>query len=140
FDEPQDQAPAAPSDPALTVDQAPDPNIFLRGVTDKKSAVIGEQITLTIYAYMRVNQLSAPDRHEPALADFLRRDLLDPNAEQEARLTLIGGVPWRVQTIFRAALFPIRAGDLPIGPMRVTFRGSRALGPNGVAPRESQPF
>ena len=41
-------------------------------------------------------------------------------------------MPWRAQPIFKVALFPLRAGELEVGPMRVTIkstlRGARTQG------------
>jgi hypothetical protein len=123
----QAQPPEPPQDPELALDVAPDARVFLRAVTDKQAAVVGEQVTLTVYVYSRVNALELTDPHEPSIPDFFRRDLIAPHTQPDPRGVTIAGVPWRVQAIYKAALFPLRAGDLPIGAMQATIIG-RGLG------------
>jgi hypothetical protein len=128
--------PNEPSDPALALDAAPDARVFLRSVVDQKAPVVGEQVTLTIYLYAR-NPVEPTESHEPSVADFFRRDLLGPNTQEKPQSVLINGVSWRAQAIYKSALFPLRAGDLEIGPLQGTFIGAGAVGP---MVRESQPI
>lgn len=141
FDTPQPQAPSAPeAPPELHLDVAPDPTVFLRAIADKTTAVVGEQVTLTTWLYSR-GRIDWTDVHEPALADFLRRDLLSPTAEPEVRGLLIGGVPWRAQAVFRSAIFPLRTGDLDVGVERASILGAgHGSGARGGVLRESQPL
>ena len=94
----------------------------------KKAAVIGEQITYSIYLYFRPNaDLRAPSWHDAPLADFLRLPLLkNPGAEPAARVT-VGGQRWRAKLLDRVAIFGVRAGDLHTGSQRITLgRAERA--------------
>jgi len=139
FDTPEPEVPqTAPVDPELSLDAPLDSRVFLRSVVDQKAPVVGEQVTLTIYVYSRVNSLELTDVHEPSVPDFFLRELLPQGTQAEPRLVSINGVAWRVQPILKKALFPLRAGDLDIGPMKATFVGGRASGLSGV--RESQPL
>ncbi len=138
-DDPDDQ-PAEigpPTDPTLSLDVAPDRNVFLRAVVDKTEAFVGEQIKLTVYQYVRNGMLELTDVHEPSAADFLQLPLLDPNEHMESRLANVGGSIWRVHTLRKLALFPLKAGRLDIGPMRLSFVG---FGVRGQASRESPPL
>jgi BatD DUF11 like domain len=134
--EPDQQAEPAP-DPELALDAPLDPKVFLRSVVDQKNPVVGEQATLTIYVYSRVTGLELTDLHEPSIPDFYRRDLLSPHNQPEPRLVSIGGVIWRAQPIYKAALFPLKSGEIEIGPMQGTIVG-RGSGLNAV--RASQPI
>jgi hypothetical protein len=111
---------SAPSE--LSLPQAPDPNVFLRATVDKKAAVVGEQITLSIYLYFRPNaDLRSPSWHDAPLSDFLRLPLLkNPGAERPVAAT-VGGKRWRAKLLDRLAIFGVRAGDLHTGSQRIAF-------------------
>jgi hypothetical protein len=142
-DDASPSSPAAepPSDSSLAVNIAPDRSAFLRALTDKAQGVVGEQITLSIYQYTRTGAADLVEVHEPSAPDFFQRSLLSPGTEIETRLAYVGGSPWRVQLLRKIALFPLRAGQLEIGPMRATLVGF-GIGGRGVrseAVRESPP-
>lgn len=148
FEPPTMRAPEVPlaTDPELQLEAAPDPNVFLRGIPSSRSAVVGEQITFIIYIYVREALLSVgrdpspKDAHGPALADFFRRELDAPDAQPEQKTVEIAGTRWRVFAVDRAALFPLHAGDLPIGSMRLSFPGlAGAVGMRTALVRESAP-
>src|SRR3954469_7186854 len=139
FDTPQqrDPSPQLNEDPEIAMAAAPDPNLFLRAIVDPPAAVIGEQVTLNVYVYVREGwDLRETEAHEPALSDFYRRELMAPDAPGETRLTAVNGTVFHVQPIFRVALFPLKAGDLDIGAYRATFSTRRAPS----LKRESQPL
>jgi hypothetical protein len=139
FDTPQPDATSEPPpDPELSLDAPLDAKVFLRSVVDQKNPVVGEQVTLTVYVYARSGSIELTDPHEPSIPDFFRRDLMTPNTQPDPRSVSIGGVPWRAQAIFKAALFPLKAGELEIGPMQATIVGGRGSGLTGVI-RASQP-
>jgi hypothetical protein len=138
FDTPQPEPQAEPApDPELALDAPLDPKVFLRSVVDQKNPVVGEQVTLTIYVYARPTGLELTDLHEPSIPDFYRRDLLSPHNQPEPRPVSIGGVIWRAQPIYKVALFPLKSGEIEIGPMQGTIIG-RGSGLNAV--RASQPI
>ena len=118
----EDDADDAHTSSELSLPQAPDSTIFLHSVVDKRAAVIGEQITYSIYLYVRPNaDLRSPSWHDAPLADFLRLPLLkNPGAEQAARVT-VGGKRWKAKLLDRLAIFGVRAGDLHTGSQRITF-------------------
>ncbi|HKQ68502.1 MAG TPA: BatD family protein [Polyangiaceae bacterium] len=130
-------APAPDIDPELSLDAPLDSKVFLRSVVDQKSPVVGEQVTFTVYLYSRVASIELSDPHEPAMPDFFRRELMSANTQYEAKVVSVGGLPWRVQPIFKVALFPLKSGHLPIGPMQFTVLGGRGSGITNT-PRESQ--
>ncbi|MEO7330582.1 MAG: BatD family protein, partial [Minicystis sp.] len=113
--------------PTLGMPAAPDPWIFLRAVPDKKTAVIGEQITLSFYVYNRADY-HIDELHEAPLADFRRASLLtSPGTEGEQRARA-GAEIYKVRLLDRVAIFPLRAGELHTGSLSVKF-SARRLGP-----------
>lgn len=114
----------------LSMPRAPDPTVFLRAIADKKSAVVGEQITLSFYLYYREN-LEMGERHEAPLSDFRRVPLLKNPGTDAPMHARVGGRRYEIRLLDRMALFPLRAGDLHTGSFgaRITGRriGSRVL-------------
>jgi hypothetical protein len=129
FDTPEPDAhePEVHVDPEIAIDAPLDPKVFLRSVVDQRSPVVGEQVTLTVFIYQRMGMVEYTDAHEPSLPDFFRRELLQHNMEPETRRVTINGVGWLVKPIFKVALFPLRSGEIDIGPMQLTLN-SRTLG------------
>ena len=129
FDTPEHEAlpEEPPQDPDLALDAPLDSKVFLRSVVDQRHPVVGEQVTLTVYIYQRMGMVEYTDAHEPSLPDFYRRELMQHNVEAETKRISINGVLWLVKPIFKVALFPLRSGDIDIGPMRLTLN-SRTLG------------
>jgi hypothetical protein len=135
-EQPQTQ-PDVSADPEIAIDQPLDQKVFLRSVVDQKNPVVGEQVTVTVYIYARSTGLELTDIHEPSIPDFYRYNLMPPHDEPEPRQVNIGGVIWRVQPIFKSALFALKSGDLEIGALQGTIVG-RSNGLN--ATRASQPI
>ncbi|MET0593832.1 MAG: BatD family protein [Polyangiaceae bacterium] len=129
FDQPEvEERQAEPQvDPEIAIDQPLDSKVFLRSTIDKREPVVGEQVTLTVYVYQRVGMVEYTDAHEPSLPDFYRRELLQHGVEPETKRITLNGVGWLVKPIFKVALFPLRAGEIDIGPMQLTLN-SRSLG------------
>ncbi|HMI86576.1 MAG TPA: BatD family protein [Polyangiaceae bacterium] len=129
FDTPESESPQpdVQADPEIAIDAPLDSKVFLRSVVDQRSPVVGEQVTLTVFIYQRMGMVEYTDAHEPSLPDFLRRELIQHNVEPETRRVNINGVGWLVKPIFKVALFPLRSGEIDIGPMQLTLN-SRTLG------------
>lgn len=112
--------------PELAMAKAPDPLVFVRAVVDKPSAVVGEQVTLSIYVYWRADiQAQMPAFHEAPLSDFVRIPLLRNPGTERPVVTTVGGKKYVAKLFDRVAIFPMRAGDLHTGSMRMTFTGPR---------------
>lgn len=110
--------------PALAMPSAPDPAVFVRAIADKKSAVIGEQVTLSFYIYLRYEtQIAA--WHEAPLSDFVRQPLLKNPGTEQPVAAIVGGKRWTAKLFDKVAIFPVKAGDLHTGSLRITFGGSR---------------
>jgi hypothetical protein len=127
-----DSPPSVTIDPKLSLDTPRGSLYFLHATVDKTAAVVGEQITFSVYEYIDAGgasniEIDAEDVHDAQVADFLKRPLL--REDQDALLAgyaTVGGRTWVVKLVRRWALFPLRAGDLIIGPMSVGLVRPRA--------------
>jgi hypothetical protein len=124
--------PQAPSvDPKLSLTTSRGDVYFLHATVDKTSAVVGEQVTFSIYEYLDVDSNGAAvdeDAHDAQVPDFVKHPLM--REDQDAVLAgyaSAGGRTWRVALVRRWALFPLRTGDLVIGPMSETLVRPRTV-------------
>ncbi|MDF2694930.1 MAG: BatD [Labilithrix sp.] len=116
------------TDPKLGLDSPRAPTAFLHATVDKTRAVVGEQVTLTVYLYedLHARQGRPSDVHEPTATDFVKRTLLqDETRAVHVGNALVGGRPWSVKLVRKNALFPIKSGRLSIAPMSLTLSGMR---------------
>ena len=105
------------------VEQAPDPIAFLRAVATPKRPVVGEQVTLRIYAYGGRGRFAESNATEPSRADFLMYATPDAGIGEQAVRVRIGEQEFIAQKIMEIALFPLHSGACVIGPMSMTFQG-----------------
>jgi hypothetical protein len=116
------------ADPKLALDSPRAPNAFLHATVDKTRAVVGEQVTLTVYLYedIRARQSRPSDVHEATATNFVKRSLLqDETRAVHVGNAMVGGRPWSVKLVRKNALFPIKTGRLSIAPMSLTLSGMR---------------
>jgi hypothetical protein len=109
-------------DSSLALPAARSDDVFFHAVADKKTAVIGEQVTVSVYLYydpMRISGNVKDAKSMPA-QDFLRYSLMHPD-EMPSRVARAGHRRFRVQLVERTALFPLRAGTLHTGTFQETF-------------------
>jgi hypothetical protein len=122
-----------------------DRDAFLRTVVDKARAHVGEQVTVTVYLYVRGNLMEAPSiTQEPTADGFWVQDLLPPNRTLSATRQRVQGRTYNVYVLRRFAAFPLRAGQLEVGPMAVELGTGRSLfdllsGPSTPARRTGVP-
>jgi hypothetical protein len=121
--------PAAPSaDPKLGMDEPRAPVAFLHATVDKTHAVVGEQVTLTVYLYEDpyARQGRPGDVHEATANDFVKRSLMEDETRAiGAGTALVGGKLWNVKLVRKNALFPLKTGHLAIDPMSMTLSQAR---------------
>lgn len=92
-----------------------DSDLFLRSHLDKEEVFLGEQATLSIYIYSRMDLSSVDTVTMPKLDGFWSEDIESPSqlsAEQQE----IRGVPYRVYLLKRRALFPMKPGTTTVQP------------------------
>jgi BatD DUF11 like domain len=107
----------------LRVQHPADPIAFLRAVAKPTQAVVGEQITLDIYAYGRRGPFRETNTSEPSREAFLAQTILENSYSEQMYRVPIGSDVWMAKKIRELALFPIHAGVLSIGAMRMGFEG-----------------
>jgi hypothetical protein len=127
---PNDFAPQRPpTDPKLSLDAPRGEIAFLHAIVDKTSAVVGEQVTLSIYVYGEPGA-ALSDAHEASASDFVRRSIFeDDGTDKNQRLALVGGQVYNAKLLVRWALFPLKSGDLEIGPMSASLARRRVANP-----------
>lgn len=119
-----DQLPAAPLD--LVPARAPDSLAFLDAHIDTRRAVVGQQVTLAIYAHGAQGLFQeAPGAREPSHPDFLAQRLVEDGSRQPVYQYSLDGQRWIAVKVREIALFPLRAGRLEIGPLEFGFLGRR---------------
>lgn len=108
---PASQPPSGPLDGAIYDDQA-----FLRTIVDRSEPWLGQQVTVTIYLYVRGGLRGSPMiTHEATTDGFWVHDLLPPSRALEPTTQIVGSTPFRVYVLRRFAAFPLRGGELTIG-------------------------
>jgi hypothetical protein len=119
------QLPSAPPEPPAdySVDRVLQPMAFLRATATPADVVVGQQVTLRVYAYGGRGPYDEVGSSEPSRADFLSQVLIDSSYKQPRFLIELDGARWSVVKLREIALFPLNAGDLTIGGMKMGFRG-----------------
>jgi hypothetical protein len=104
-------------DGAIFDDQA-----FLRTVVDRGEAYVGEQLTVTVYLYLRGTLSANPAMtREPSRDGFWVQDLVDPASPLPDSAQNVSGMLFHVYPLRRFAAFPLRAGDLEIGAPEISI-------------------
>jgi hypothetical protein len=129
-DDQEEQLPPVPED--LRLDQAPDPVAFLRAIVSPKHPVVGEQMTLKIYAYGSRGTFREAHTTEPSRADFLAYSVVEGAHGEDWVRVPIGDTVFYAVKIRELALFPLHSGKVIIGPMTMTFDGNRYRSRAGI--------
>ncbi|MGH7272441.1 MAG: BatD family protein, partial [Polyangiaceae bacterium] len=129
---PQPQEPAVTIDPRLSLPAPLGSLYFLHATVDRTSAVVGEQVVFSVYEYIDVSasrlEVDDEDVRDAHAADFVKHALLKDDQDGIlAGYAAVGGRTWAVKLVRRWALFPLRVGDLDIGPMSVKLVQPRAV-------------
>src|SRR5215469_5782477 len=90
--------------------------LFLRGELDKKEVYQGEQATLSLWIYARVDLSRVDAVTMPKLDGFWTEDVETPK-ELTSETRTVDGVPYRAYLLRRLALFPVKSGPREIGPV-----------------------
>jgi hypothetical protein len=91
-------------------------DLFLRGELDKKEVYQGEQATLSLWIYARVDLSRVDAVTMPKLDGFWTEDVETPK-ELTSETRTVDGVPYRAYLLRRLALFPVKSGPREIGPV-----------------------
>jgi hypothetical protein len=105
-------------------------DLFLRSEVDKKEVYVGEQVTLSLWVYSRVDLADVGNLKIPRPDGFWIEDIASPTT-LTPELRTVDGVPYRAALIKRQALFPRGPGtrELPAAEADLTtgflFAGHR---------------
>jgi hypothetical protein len=123
--------PAPTTDPKLALDTPRGSTYFLHATIDKPNVVVGEQVTFSVYEYLDVTASDVAideDARDAQVPDFVKHPLQPEDQDAVlAGYATAGGRTWIVKLVRRWALFPLKSGDLVIGPMRETMARPRSL-------------
>jgi hypothetical protein len=90
-----------------------DSDLFLRATLDRPEVFVGEQVTLSILIYSRMDLMAVDSVTMPKLEGFLSQEIASPtNLQAEERI--VGGVRYRAYLLRSKALFPLKPGELAI--------------------------
>jgi hypothetical protein len=92
-----------------------DSDLFLRAALDKKQVYVGEQVTLSLYIYSRVDLSSVDAVTMPKLEGFWSEDVESPT-QLSGEQRIVNGIPYRTYLLRRRAIFPVKSGTLSITP------------------------
>jgi hypothetical protein len=92
-------------------------DLFIRTYVDKKGGYVGEQFTLSVYVFSRVELSSVDTVTLPRLEGFWSEDLESPS-QLSGEQRVLDGVPYRAYLLKRKALFPTHAGKLEIDAVK----------------------
>jgi len=143
FSEP-DAQPSQPQLPELPdefkIARPLDPLAFLRVRALPRKVVVGEQVTLSVYAYAGRGSFEPGMMTEPSRDDFLAFNLMEDQHQLSGYQFELEGQRWITAKISEFALFPLKAGKLKAGEMSLSFVGrGYSKDPKGLR-RTSQPI
>jgi hypothetical protein len=95
-------------------------DVFLRAVTDRSEAWLGEQVTLSLYLYSRNDVSGVQSISFPKLDGFWAEDVEAPT-QLAPEIRNVKGAPYRAYLLRKRALFPLRAGELVVDPVEATI-------------------
>ncbi|RMG10896.1 MAG: hypothetical protein D6729_18795 [Deltaproteobacteria bacterium] len=94
-------------------------DLFVRLVPDKREVYLGEQVTLYLQVFSRLELSSFQNLKLPKFDGFWVEDLDSDRQQIQSERRTVNGVPYRVYLLKREALFPMKAGELRIEPAKV---------------------
>lgn len=98
-----------------------DDTAFVRTVVDTPSPYVGQQVTVSIWLCVRRQLSNWPaTTQEPTTDGFWTRDLLPPARTPQPVTMQIQGVTFWAYEMRRLAAFPLREGELTVGPLGLT--------------------
>jgi hypothetical protein len=109
--EPDDEGP-----PAMSIPRS-DSDLFVKSIVDREAAYVGDQITLSVWAFSRVDLSGINNMSTPKLDGFWSQDDGPAQLTQEQRV--LNGIPYRAYLLKRWVLYPVKTGNVVIGPAGV---------------------
>ncbi len=120
-EQPEEQLPQLPEE--YRVPHALDPIAFLRARGVPRKVVVGEQVTLSTYAYAGRGNFEPGLVTEPSRDDFLAFNLMEDAHQLTGYPFDLDGQRWIAVKVAEFALFPLKSGRLKAGEMSFGFVG-----------------
>jgi hypothetical protein len=92
-------------------------NLFIRTVTSKSRAYVGEQIIVSYKVYTRINILDNAATKLPVFNGFWSEEIQSGNRQAEFKQENIDGLQYQVAEIKKAILIPQHSGSLSVDPL-----------------------
>jgi len=106
-------------EPGLDMDiPRTDSDLFLKASVDRNEVYVGEQVTLSLYIFSRVDLSEVSALTQPKLDGFWTEDVDSPT-QLSGEQKVINGIPYRAYMLKRRALFPVKAGTVQISAAEV---------------------
>jgi hypothetical protein len=113
----------------LKLDRGSDPSVFLYIHADKTNVTVGEQVTLSYWAYFNIDIMGLENYQEPPLAAFTREVLAVPaSSRRRSTPTSVGRRLFHAKQYGEVAVFPVRPGKLKTGAWSADVEVLRATG------------
>lgn len=135
-----DDLPAYPPD--LNTDKARDPIAFLDARLSSTRIVVGEQVTLRLYAYGKPGRFDLAVSSEPKRDDFLSYQIERDSPNNSPYRIKLDSEIWFARKFMSYALFPTKSGRLRVGEVEAEFVGGGLFGGGAYrnVKRKSQPI
>jgi hypothetical protein len=101
-------------------------DLFIRTLLDKKEAYVGEQVTMSIQLFARVDVGGVENIKLPKLDAFWAEDLENPQ-QITGDIRQIEGVAYRVYLLKRRALFGLKPGKQTIEPIEIDVQSGLSV-------------
>jgi hypothetical protein len=111
-------------------------DLFLKATLDKQKVYVGEQVTLSVYIFSRVDLSSVDGVTMPKLDGFWSEDMDSPT-QLSPEPKVINGVSYRSYLLKRKALFPVKPGDVAIDPVQADIAAGRLFATSRVRRRSN---
>lgn len=113
-------------------------DLFLKMTIDKPEIYVGEQATLSLYVFSRIELSSVDAVTMPKLGGFWSEDGESPT-QLMAEQRVLNGVLYRAYLLRRRALFPVRSGEVTIEPSEADITTGSFFMAGGRVHRKSNP-
>ena len=95
---------------------APQPKVFLRAEATPRDPYVGQQVLYTLYLFTQADVAAIEPAEMPEFNGLWVHELPESN-QRSTVLTDVGDERYGRAVMLRKALFPLRAGEIEIGPM-----------------------
>ncbi|MCI0572147.1 MAG: BatD family protein [Myxococcaceae bacterium] len=91
-----------------------DSDLFMRTTVDAEEVFVGQQVTMSVWVFSRVDLSSVDAVTMPQLEGFWTEEV-DAPTQLSGEPRTVNGIPYRAFLLRRRALFPVKPGTLTVG-------------------------